>query len=92
MSHAHPHAMVTRQIVTALLRLPHADQRQFMRAAVEFLRRESFTDVASIHDFITAPETAILPALRREELLGVVLRAARDGDVNALATATPQHS
>lgn len=89
---SHPHAMVTRQIVTALLRLPHDQQRAFMRTAVEFLRRESFTDVASIHDFILAPDSAILTAVRREELLGIVLRAARDGDVTILAPATPQHS
>lgn len=77
---ANPHAMLTREIVGALLKLPKESQREFMRQAVEFLRRESFTDVSSIHDFILSEPTAILTDVRRAELLATVARSIREND------------
>ncbi len=86
------HATVTRVIVTALLKLPRDDQRDFMRLAVEYLRRESFTDVASIYDFISAEPSAIVTDERRAQLLSAVAKAIRDNDPSALMPAQPTNA
>lgn len=82
-----PHALLTREIVGALLKLPQKEQREFMRQAVEFLRRESFTDVTSIYDFILADPTAVLTEERRSELLSTVARAIKTNDIALLEAA-----
>lgn len=81
---SNPHAPLAREIVSALLRLPRTEQREFMRLAVDYLRRESFTDVDSIHGFITASPSALLTEERRAQLLSAVAHAARDNDSSAL--------
>lgn len=77
---ARPHSLLTREIVTALLKLPPPEQREFMRQAVEYLRRESFSEVDSIHGFIVAEPTAILTDARRTELLSAVARAIKNNE------------
>lgn len=79
-----PHAIQVREIVTALLKLPQKEQREFMRVALDYLRRESFTEVGSIYEFATSEPSAVLTESRRIELLGVVARSAREGDVSLL--------
>jgi hypothetical protein len=79
-----PHALLTREIVSGLLKLPKPEQREFMRVAVEFLRRESFTDVTSIHDFILAEPSAVLTEDRRAQLLSQVAKAIRDNEPETL--------
>lgn len=82
-----PFPLETRAIVSALLRLPKTDQRQFMALAIEFLRRESFTDVTSISDFLAAPPSALVSDERRAQLLGQVAKAIRENDQGALRAA-----
>lgn len=79
-----PHSLIAREIVGALLKLTRAEQREFMRLAVDYLRRESFTEVDSIHGFITGEPSAVLSDERRAQLLAAVARAARNNDPWAL--------
>lgn len=86
------HATVTRTIVVALLKLPREEQREFMRLAVDYLRRESFTDVTSIHEFICGERSAIVSDERRAQLLSAVAKAIRDNDQSALMPAAIDHA
>ncbi len=86
------HATVTRAIVAALLKLPWDEQREFMRLAVDYLRRESFTEVESISDFISGEPSAIVTDERRAQLLSSVAKSIRDNDPSALMPAQPTNA
>lgn len=81
---ANPHALVTRELVAALLRLERGRQRAMMGAAVAYLARETKTEVRSLYDFVMGAGSAEVPAERREQLLGVIARAVREDDEAAL--------
>lgn len=84
-----PYSIITRELVAALGKLKPAEQREYMRVALDYVQREAGADADSIHSLITGEPSPALTQERRTQLLATIARAFKSQDLSLLSLPTP---
>jgi hypothetical protein len=83
----HPFTAYTREIVRILSKMDREGQRAWLDEIREFISRRSGKPIPSIHDYIVAPDSPLLPYAERFEIFSIIVRALKSQDISLFAPA-----